>query len=828
VADASLDPGEHMRRLATAIAAASLALSAVGSALAVEPVDPGPAPIVESPPPESQPSVDPRPSSQPDASPAADPTTDPTATPEPSATTAPDESEAPVVPSSEAAKAHEKSAKPGPRSATDPTDRWIVVLKPGTDAVATADRQGKRIGFDSDRTYRRVIRGYSAHLERAQVTALSRDPSVEMIVADEVIHAEAQTLPTGVSRINGRAQKIAPIDGLDDRVDADVAIVDTGVTRVPDLNVVGGYNCSTSTTTAWGDGVGHGTHVAGTVGAIDDGNGVVGVAPGVRIWSVRILDTSGEGLLSWYVCGLDWIAAQRDPNDPSRPLFEAANMSVAKWGSDDRNCGLTNKDILHQAICRLVASGVTVVVAAGNDSGSASARVPAAYNEVITVSALADTDGRSGGLGGHRCLSWGSYDVDDTFADFSNFGSDVDLIAPGKCIWSTVPGGYKYSSGTSMATPHVTGAVALLKASRPNFTPAEVREALQYLGTLNWRTSTDKDAFHEKLLDVSRIGPRGDFSLSAGANVIVGEPGGAARFPITIARTPTSFERIRLTASNVPAGWGASFDVPGPYGFTAVSSTLTVSVPAGTTPGTYTITVAGDEHGRTRSATARIVVENDPPTAQPPLTVARAKATVSDTIVPTTVAWHAATDPSSPIGGYEIEQSVAGGSWVALGSTTGTVRTAPSTQVVGRSYQYRVRARDAVGNWSAWAPGATVTAALISDRAAVVTYSGTWRTLVYANALGGTTRYSTSSTARARTTFTGRGVAIIAPVGPTRGRATVYVDGVYRGTVNFRASAGASRRVMFSTAWTTAGTHTIELRVGTTGRVDLDGFVILR
>src|SRR4029079_1380658 len=173
----------------------------------------------------------------------------------------------------------------------------------------------------------------------------------------------------------------------------------------------------------------------------------------------------------------------------------------------------TNKDILHQAICRLVASGVTVVVAAGNDLGSASARVPAAYNEVITGSALADTDGRSGGLGGHRCLSWGSYDVDDTFADFSNFGSDVDLIAPGKCIWSTVPGGYKYSSGTSMATPHVTGAVALLKASRPNFTPAEVREALQYLGTLNWKTSTDKDSTHERLLGVTPVRPRRAINL---------------------------------------------------------------------------------------------------------------------------------------------------------------------------------------------------------------------------------------------------------------------------------------------------------------------------
>src|SRR5204863_948265 len=136
----------------------------------------------------------------------------------------------------------------------------------------------------------------------------------------------------------------------------------------------------------------------------------------------------------------------------------------------------------HKAICRVVASGVTVVAAAANDSGSASLRVPAAYNEVITVSALADTDGKPGGLGGHRCYSWGSYDVDDTFADFSNFGSDVDLIAPGKCIWSTIPGGYAYMSGTSMAAPHVTGAVALVKATRPALTPAEVSEALQSLG----------------------------------------------------------------------------------------------------------------------------------------------------------------------------------------------------------------------------------------------------------------------------------------------------------------------------------------------------------
>ncbi len=151
-------------------------------------------------------------------------------------------------------------------------------------------------------------------------------------------------------------------------------------------------------------------------------------------------------------------------------------MSVAKTGSDDHDCGLNNKDVLHQAICRLYKGGITVVAAAANENGSAAGYVPAAYNEVITVSALADTDGKSGGLGGNRCFSWGTYDVDDTFADFSNFGSDIDIIAPGKCIWSTMPGpSYGYSSGTSMAAPAVTGAVALYKASRPRATPSEVR-----------------------------------------------------------------------------------------------------------------------------------------------------------------------------------------------------------------------------------------------------------------------------------------------------------------------------------------------------------------
>ena len=223
--------------------------------------------------------------------------------------------------------------------------------------------------------------------------------------------------------------------------------MDTGVAAHPDLNVKGGVNCSTTNRSAWQDQNGHGTHVAGTVAAIDNTIGAVGVAPGARVWAVRILNADGYGLLSWYVCGLDWILAQRDPTDTSRPLIEAVNMSVAKSGRDDLNCGVTNNDVLHKAICRLYKGGITVVAAAANDSTSAAAFVPAAYDEVITVSALADADGKSGGLGGNRCYSWGTYDVDDTFADFSNYGSDVDVIAPGKCIWSTIPGpSYGYSS----------------------------------------------------------------------------------------------------------------------------------------------------------------------------------------------------------------------------------------------------------------------------------------------------------------------------------------------------------------------------------------------
>jgi hypothetical protein len=796
-----------MRRLLCVIAAASLVVSSVGSTLAVEPVQ-TPAPIVE-----PTPSVEPAPSIEPAASPSTEPA---------DAATIP----SPTVSAPAAGSSAPKPA--GGATSADPTGRWIVVLKKGTNAAVAVKDRGRNLGFKADRTFSHALRGFSAKLDRAQVAALRRDPAVALIVPDEKIQAEAQLIPTGIYRMGARTSSIARIDGVDQRVNADVAIVDTGITMVPDLNVVGGYNCSTTNRAAWRDVYGHGTHVAGTVGAIDNGDGVVGVAPGVRLWAVKILNDNGEGLLSWYVCGLDWIAAQKDPNDPTRPLIEAVNMSVTKWGSDDRNCGNTNNDILHKAICRLVATGVTVVAAAANDSGSAAKRVPAAYNEVITVSALADTDGKPGGLGGHRCFSWGTYDYDDTFADFSNYGSDVDLIAPGKCIWSTIPGGFQYMSGTSMATPHVTGAVALLKESRPYLTPAEVREALQYLGNLNWKTFTDPDPYHEKLLDVSKLGPRGDFSIAPVPDTTVDEGGGMARFPVTIRRSATSFERIRLSVSGLPAGMTASFDPPSVYGFAGVDSTLTVTVPAGTDRGPFTITVTADEHGNSHAATATFAIQSDAPIARPPTTLPRTKTTIGTTTLPARISWAEATDASSSIAGYELQASVDGGAWSPSSATVATVRTQYDTQTLGHRYQYRVRAKDSAGNWSAWASGPTVTSSLIQDRSSAITYYGTWRKSVYSLASGGSTTYAKTIGARARTTFSGRAVAIIAPVGPTRGTARVYVDGVYKTTLSFRASSGKSRMVMYSTSFATLGTHSIELRLTSTKRVDLDAFAVLR
>lgn len=379
--------------------------------------------------------------------------------------------------------------------------QYIITLDPTLDVPATAADMAQAYGIGVGFVYQHALRGFSATIPEARLAKLQGDPRVFSIQPDRVVTIQgkpavkptpapvAQTLPTGIDRIEGELSSALSGDGKGD-VNVDVAVIDTGIDiDHPDLNVVDGYNCQRGKT--YDDGNGHGTHVAGTIGAIDNTIGVVGVAPGARLWAVRVLDSSGSGTWSSVICGIDWVTA-------NAATIEVANMSLGGTGSE----GSCNDNGLHEAICNSVAAGVTYAVAAGNESDNAANHVPAAYDEVITVSALADFDGLPGGLGAPTCRA----DEDDSFADFSNYGADVDIIAPGVCIYSTWKGGgYNTISGTSMATPHVAGAAALYLSTHSGVTPAQVKSALQAAGTTDWDNSDDRDNTKEKLLNVNGL-----------------------------------------------------------------------------------------------------------------------------------------------------------------------------------------------------------------------------------------------------------------------------------------------------------------------------------
>ena len=372
---------------------------------------------------------------------------------------------------------------------------YIVVLTDDADSRSIASAHDARAGIDVGHVYTSALQGYSAKMAPAVADLLENDPAVKWVQQDTAVKTTAQTTPTGVNRSDADVSPTAKINGVDERVNVDVAVIDTGVDLThPEINVYtpGAKNCSIGAINA-NDLNGHGTHVSGTIGAIDNGNGVVGMAPGARIWPVKVLTDAGSGLNSDVICGIDYVTAHANE-------IEVANMSLGGGGADDGNCGNTNNDAMHKAICRSVAAGITYAVAAGNDSEDAANSTPAAYDEVITVSALADFNGTPGGGAPSTCRA----DVDDTFASFSNFGADVDIIAPGVCINSTwMLGGYNTISGTSMAAPHVAGGAALYKANNPGATPAQVKAALRSAGTTNWSNADDPDGVKEPLLNVS-------------------------------------------------------------------------------------------------------------------------------------------------------------------------------------------------------------------------------------------------------------------------------------------------------------------------------------
>lgn len=348
-----------------------------------------------------------------------------------------------------------------------------------------------------------------------------------------------QILPYGVQRIGGPAV---------DAADVDVAVIDTGVDPThPDLNVVGGVDCTgerqmvlpfriqgaandnyprpvTAGLPDWADGHGHGTHVAGTIAALDNGYGVVGVAPGARIWSVRVLNSMGGGTDETVRCGLEWVRDHADIIDVAnmslggsleervRDLYGACGDSLVKDTNDDRRPNPEMKfDRTWQVICELKALNIPVVVAAGNADEEVGFHVPAAYPEAITVSNFADFDGKPGGAAGledRACPNVGGFD-DQLWTHHNNtpkreytssYGYGIDFAGPGTCIFSTVPGGYAFFTGTSMATPHVTGAIASYLAQHPGATWDEIYHWLVINAEKQEPSFHDVDTYHEPIV----------------------------------------------------------------------------------------------------------------------------------------------------------------------------------------------------------------------------------------------------------------------------------------------------------------------------------------
>ena len=350
--------------------------------------------------------------------------------------------------------------------------QYIIKLKAGYDPLGVAAAHGVR----AQQVYDTAVLGFAGAVPAGRLRALQRDPRVELVEPDRQVAIGGQVLvggatgtatvsstgdlvPLGVSRID------ADLNPRTDAAAVGVAIIDTGVCLThPDLNVAGGISYVIGVTSA-NDDNGHGSHVAGIAAAKINGTGVRGVAPNARLFAVKVLDSTGNGTLSAVISGVNWVT-----KNAKTKVIKVANMSLTFVGTSTT---------LNSAITKSVSAGITYVVAAGNSAMDAATFSPANHPSVITVSAIADSDGQCGAAG---ALTY--YGADDTFATFSNFGSVVDIAAPGVDIYSTFrDGGYAMMTGTSMAAPHVTGAAALYLAGHLTATPTTVRTVLLGLAT---------------------------------------------------------------------------------------------------------------------------------------------------------------------------------------------------------------------------------------------------------------------------------------------------------------------------------------------------------
>ncbi|HZF90557.1 S8 family peptidase [Streptomyces sp.] len=326
-------------------------------------------------------------------------------------------------------------------------DSYIVTLKKDAGFKAASSR-GKDLveeyGGAVGKTFGSALNGYTATLSATEAKRLAADPAVAAVEQNQRVSIDAtQTnAPWGLDRIDQTSLPLSGTYTYPDSAGTGVTayVIDTGV-RISHSQLTGravnGYDAVDGDTTAQ-DGNGHGTHVATTIAG-----STYGVAKKAKIVAVRVLNNSGSGTTAGVIAGIDWVT--KNHSGPS-----VANMSLGGGVSTTLDTAVRNS----------IASGVTYAVAAGNSNANASSFSPARVSEAITVGATTSTDAR---------------------ASYSNYGSALDIFAPGSSItagWHTSDTATNTISGTSMATPHVAGAAAVYLAGHPSATPAQVASAL--------------------------------------------------------------------------------------------------------------------------------------------------------------------------------------------------------------------------------------------------------------------------------------------------------------------------------------------------------------
>ena len=381
---------------------------------------------------------------------------------------------------------------PAPGHTQAPASEASNVIVLFRDGVTVAERE--RVMRQSGSLTTRHFHNVPASAGRADAHAralLERHPDVLSVVPDREAETlgkptgdasvtAAQVVPAGVARIGAQPGAVAYTG-----VGVGVAIVDTGIDfQHADLAV--SATCFTAYA-ACQDDEGHGTHVSGIVAAVDNTIDVVGVAPGATLYAVKVLDRRGRGLDSAIMAGLDWIA---DNAALVSPAIRVVNMSLGRPGT------LNDNPSLRAAVQALTQAGITVVVAAGNESTlEVSQQVPATYPEVIAVASTTVMAGTS------ACAGHPSPVIGDTASYFTTDGAydsltgiGVSVSAPGEdreditkgCFLKSVGilstrlgGGTVRMSGTSMAAPHVAGVVALMTQQSPALTPEDARRRLR-------------------------------------------------------------------------------------------------------------------------------------------------------------------------------------------------------------------------------------------------------------------------------------------------------------------------------------------------------------